>query len=155
MDKLTKKEKDAIKRKRFYEKHRELVLERNKKWREENKNKYLNTCRKYRETHKEFYKDYMKNYRVEHKSDIREKRIARDFEKDYISIHNKTAKKVRELWIRPTVCPICNKEKRVYTHHPNYDKWNEVVFCCQSCHWMIHSWAIECPKPINLLDYNE
>jgi hypothetical protein len=29
------------------------------------------------------------------------------------------------------------------------------VFCCQSCHLKIHSWAIECPMPINLLDYNK
>ena len=142
-------------RKRFYERHKEYVSKTNKEWRENNKEHFLQKCRDYRENNKEFYKEYMESYRGEHKDELREKRVKRDLEKGYIEIHNITANKIRKLWIRPLICPICGKRKRIYTHHPNYERWYEVVFCCQSCHLKIHSWAIECPTPINLLDYNK
>lgn len=146
------KDKLKVNRKRFYDRHKDDVLKKSKEWRDNNKQHFLEKCREYRDNNKEFYKDYMEEYRNEHKDELREKRVNRDLEKWYISIHNKTNNLIRKLKIKPNICPICNKEKRVYSHHPNYDKWNEVVFCCQSCHWMIHSWAIKCPKPINLLE---
>lgn len=142
-------------RKNLYERDKDKVRERNKKRRENNKEHFLQNCRDYRENNKEFYKEYMNRYREEHKDELREKRTKRNLEMGYVGIHNITSKKVRELWIRPSVCPICSKEKKIYTHHPNYEKWYEVVFCCQSCHWKIHSWTTECPTPINLLDFNK
>lgn len=56
----------------------------------------------------------------------------------YWNIHNKTAKMIRKLWIRPETCPICWYEWRIIAHHPDYNKPNEIVFCCQICHDNIH-----------------
>lgn len=126
-----------------------------KRYYEKNKAKVLARQREYRKNNRKFYKEYMDDYREAHKDELREKRVKRDLEKGYVNIHNITAKKIRELWIRPCVCPLCNNEKRIYTHHPNYEKWYEVVFCCQSCHQKMHSWTIKCPTSINLLDFNK
>lgn len=126
-----------------------------KRYYEKNKAKVLDQQREYRKNNREYYKKYMEQYRNKNKDELRGKRVKRDLERGYVDIHNITSKKVRKLWIRPSVCPICSKEKRIYTHHPNYEKWYEVVFCCQSCHLKIHSWVIKCLQPINLLDYNK
>lgn len=70
----------------------------------------------------------------------------------YRNIHLKTSKKIKKLWIRPSVCPICWYSWRIISHHPNYNKWYEIVFCCQICHDKIHRWKIECPQPIDLFN---
>ena len=67
-----------------------------------------------------------------------------------VSNHSKTDKKIRQLWVRPKVCPICWYEWRIVAHHPDINIWNEIVFCCQICHDKIHRWRIECPKPFIL-----
>lgn len=68
----------------------------------------------------------------------------------YWYIHEKTRAKIRELWIRPKVCPICLRKWRIIAHHPDYDKRYEIVFCCSICHSKIHSWKIKTYNVINL-----
>lgn len=126
--------------KRYYEKHKLKVLEQQ---------------REYREANREYYNAYMEEYRNNNKDELKAKRIERDNNKWYVSIHNKTNKLIRKLWIKPTICPICWEKHRIYSHHPNYDKWNEIVFCCQSCHQLIHSGRIECPEIIDILTFNK
>lgn len=69
----------------------------------------------------------------------------------YWSIHSKTARHIRKMWIRPLSCPICWCGWRIIAHHPDYSKWNEIVFCCQICHDKIHKWIIRNFDVINLL----
>lgn len=40
---------------------------------------------------------------------------------------------------KPTSCSICNKTARIYGHHENYEKWQEVIWCCHNCHLDIHN----------------
>lgn len=42
---------------------------------------------------------------------------------------------------KPNKCMRCNCEKRVQAHHPNYDKWNLVVWTCLGCHRLVHRGA--------------
>lgn len=62
----------------------------------------------------------------------------------YWKIHCDTARLIKKMWVRPSVCPICNDyEWRIIAHHPDYNKPHEIVFCCQICHDKIHKWKIE------------
>ncbi len=46
---------------------------------------------------------------------------------------------IARLWIRPTVCPHCGRERlHIDFHHPNHLfrwKW---TFCCKSCHYFFN-----------------
>ena len=70
-----------------------------------------------------------------------------------IKYHERCYKIINKLWIRPKICPMCWYEWRIVAHHPDINLWNEIVFCCQICHDKIHKNKIECPKPINLLNF--
>ena len=58
------------------------------------------------------------------------------------ALHAKAERLIIKLWNRPTECPICWKPWRIVAHHPDLEKWDEIVFCCPVCHSKIHSWEI-------------
>lgn len=43
-----------------------------------------------------------------------------------------------EKIIRPQTCSNCNCHGHVSPHHPNYEKKNEVIWLCYSCHTKLH-----------------
>ena len=137
----------------YYKSHRDKILKEHKWWRENNREKFLNRCIEYRKEHKEHHKEYMRDYMNKNKDMVYEWRRKRKAKMWYTKIHMDTWKTVTKLWIRPDVCTICGEKNKIYAHHPDYNKPNEVVFCCQHCHWLIHSGRLECPSPINILDY--
>ena len=120
---------------------------------------------KYNMSHKEEKHLYNITYNKEHREEIREKRrIGREKEKEkrklrmkevskkthahnklmgYSPTHQRVSRIIKKLWIRPKSCSICWFEWLVVAHHPDYSKWNEIVFCCNSCHRLIHSWEID------------
>ena len=120
---------------------------------------------KYYLSHKDKTHEYNIKYNREHRDEIRDKRrenreqenIKRKKKMKEISvkqtkhakdmgywwIHDKTCRVIKKLWIRPKECPICNYKWLVISHHPDYNKWNEIVFCCNSCHKLIHNWEID------------
>ena len=60
----------------------------------------------------------------------------------YSNIHVKTARRIKKLWNRPEVCPICKIQPlnwRIEAHHFDYSKWNEIIFCCSICHSKLDS----------------
>lgn len=144
--------------------------EYDKQYREKNKEKIREYQKQYKETHKEQAKEYWKKYKADNKSKIkikqRERRLNnKDKIKEYnqshrhshgtrryTNIHNTTDAHIRKYNLRPLVCSICWCEWKIEAHHPNYDKWNEVVFVCNSCHHYIHSWEIKDYKVLNLLE---
>lgn len=70
-------------------------------------------------------------------------------------INRKANHLIQKNNLRPEVCSLCWWKWSVEFHHPSYeneDMWNVWVFCCKQCHEKIHSWEIECPGSINLLD---
>lgn len=90
---------------------------------------------------------WIENYK-KHKLKILERKKELKKERGYSSIHTKTNRAIKKLWIRPKKCPICWRETRIESHHPDYTKWYEVVFCCNSCHQRIHNKWFECPQDV-------
>lgn len=123
-----------------------------KKSKEKNKDKIKLKAKEYYEKNRDYYIEWHSNYSKNNrnKMNAETKRLRKD--KWYNPIHIKTWRKIKQLWIRPTICPICWKERRIFAHHPDYSKWYEIVFCCNWCHIDIHNWNIICPNPINLLE---
>lgn len=106
----------------------------------------------YRELNRERINNKEKEYYNSHANEIITKNIQREKEKWYSLIHRKAREVINRLWIRPKVCPICWLDIfNIEAHHPNNDIRNEIVFCCKGCHKKIHSWKLQCPKPIDLL----
>lgn len=141
---------------------------------------YLSQYKKeYEREHKEWRKNYNRRYTLEHSEEIRIRKkkrnednrdrnyeIRKEYMKRYIrnrrnykypvssamrKLHRVTEDFINTNIIKPKKCSICNKERRIIAHHPNNDIRNEIVFCCDRCHRLIHSWYLECPKPIDLL----
>ena len=102
----------------------------------------------YYNNHKDKLKEYSKKYSKTNKWKEVHKN-SRDMKKHWI--RQKTQKYIKEKWLRPSVCPICNKAWLVQAHHIDYDEWNKIIFCCQSCHSKIHSWVIKDYKVIDIL----
>lgn len=127
------------------------------------------SARRYRQQHKTETHEYNIRYNREHRDEIREKRRANQkkeniirkeyFDKHryeinmkrnervrrkwYWAIHQKTSYLIRKLWIRPKECSICwYNSNKIVAHHPDYNKIYDVIFCCNSCHKLIHSWEI-------------
>lgn len=78
---------------------------------------------------------------------------------DRKDFHARSTYFVKKLNILPNVCPICWKDdSKVEIHHPCYETFDnrkDVVFCCSSCHRLIHNNKIQCPEPIDLLLINK
>lgn len=94
----------------------------------------------YRERHRQMQKKYHK-YKANHRKEM-----------GYNRIHKRAERIIKKKW-RPSICPICwEGPTMIVAHHPDYSKWNEVVFCCRICHYKIHSWEIRNYKIANLLE---
>lgn len=83
-------------------------------------------------------KDKIAKYSGEHSKKMSDKIWARRWD-----FHQKTRRIIDRLWIRPSTCCICWWWGEIVAHHPSYDKIYEVVFCCKSCHNLIHNWTIK------------
>ena len=133
---------------RYYVKNKQKILKQQKKYYNDNKEYIINRNLKYYhdtnylETRRSNYKNIVRHYNQKWEQ----------FHKEHKQYYNKTGNLIRKLWIRPKVCPICWSNKRIISHHPDYNKWYEIIFCCDKCHRNIHTWHLECPPIINLLD---
>lgn len=114
----------------------------------------------YRESNREKCKEYQKEYRKNNKEKYLSKNkeyaqvMSEIYWYNWKSFHEKSRTFVVKNWLRPMECCVCHKECDVEIHHPSYESREcrkDVVFVCKLCHENIHSWAIECPKPIDLL----
>ena len=95
-----------------------------------------------------------RRYKDKHRNEIRQyQKWANEYV--YLKAHRTTRKLIDKLWIRPNKCSLCWSSWNTYAHHPDYKKRYEIVFVCQSCHMLIHSWAKGCPTPINLMDISQ
>lgn len=145
------------KNKEYLEKNKKKILEYQKKYYNENKEKVLRYHQEYRETNPEKIKiSQARTYYTRDENDrIRKKENARRFRKTekYKIWAEKYKEKVKEKnkcrWtlcnavrdgkiIRPNICDICKKEKKVDAHHDDYSKPLEVKWVCRKCHHQIH-----------------
>ena len=122
--------------KRFWLKCRECTIE----WRKSEHERELARER----DRKRYDNNQNRKTYISKKSNERRKR------KWYNWIHLRTERRIVRLWIRPNTCPICWDKTRIVSHHPDYSKPYEIVFCCQICHDKIHRNKIECPTPIEI-----
>ena len=111
----------------------------------------------------EIEKERKKIYYITHKDDFKKNKKKRRQIKNgtfWINIHKfyeKMRKYINKNNLRPKQCSICGLEGRIEFHHPSYsnrDKRKEWVFVCTKCHKRIHSWELECPEPIDLVQLN-
>lgn len=123
-----------------------------------NREEMLNKHAEYREKNRDRIREREKEYYHRNSEKIKQKRKEWTV---WVNMFNKIARQkskylISKLWIKPNICPICWKDEfSIEAHHPDYNKWNEIVFCCKSCHLLIHSWRIKCPKTIDLLTYKK
>lgn len=114
-------EKERVRRKLYYSKNKKKIREK-RRWNREKENAK----------------------RRERMSEISAKIHAHSKEMWYWFIHAKVSRLIKKLWIRPKECPICwYISDKIIAHHPDYNKPYEVVFCCNSCHKLIHLWELE------------
>lgn len=157
-----KKEQRRMQSKRWRENNKERVLIVSAIYREthkdkihkyyiDNKEEKLEKSRAYYKIRKERHNQYTREYYKTHKEEVKV-RIRNNVKKKWYSyLHSKTCDFIKKNNLRPNICSICWSHEYIYAHHIDNNIWNKVVFCCKSCHQRIHSWAIECPKPIDLL----
>ena len=136
--------KDAIKKYRlWYKENRgEKIKEWQKTYREKNKERIREYNRNNWDRNKLKRKERFRNNKDEIQKKVRERKSRMGYE----GIHRMVSWLVKKLWIRPSVCPICWYKWQIIAHHPDYKKEYEVVFCCQSCHQLIHRWEIHIDK---------
>lgn len=130
-------------------------------YRDNNKDKVINSVKRWQSLNKDTVDRYKKNYRDNNKDKVSKcQKNNRDNHSselwfNWCTFHTRAIQFVRKYWLRPKSCPICWSWINIVMHHPSYDsfdKRSEVIFCCQSCHKLIHTWDIACPEPINLLE---
>lgn len=121
-----------------------------KDWRSKNHERHINSSRNWHEKNREKDREYNKEYRKSHKESWNrswekypERKKARRDTYNYIKYHHID---------KPTICSVCWDEWKIEIHHPDYSKWNNVVFCCKKCHALIHRGDAKCPDTIDLLN---
>lgn len=141
---LWKREENKEYLKNYYHTNREEMLNKHAEYREKNRDKIREREKKYYHNNKDsIMKKWNEFYNISENAVNKKAR-------------QKSKQLIKKMWIKPDKCPICwNNEFRIEAHHPDYNKWNEIVFCCKSCHLLIHSWRIKCPKTIDLLTYKK
>ena len=101
-----------------------------------------NDCKECRNKyHRDFHranKERLKEYKKKH-----DENKSLIFGINWDAIHKKTRRMIDKLWARPKECVICWQTAKIIAHHPDYNKTYEIVFCCKSCHRLIHEWLIE------------
>ena len=123
---------------KYYISHREETHEYNLKYNSEHRDE----IREKRRGNHEKENEARRLYRSQHREEVNEKKRIQMHTKWYGWIHQRTARLVKQLWIRPESCVICWHTWTVVSHHPDYTKPYEVIFCCPSCHVLIHKWEL-------------
>ncbi len=137
--------------KKYREEHREHIINYLRNYYNNDKENLQKKHAEYREKNRSKIKELERQYYNLHKEETKIRIRRRNDETWYEPVRQKSKRLIAKLWIRPSSCPLCwYKKFRIEAHHPDYNKRNEIVFCCKSCHQLIHSWKIRCPQTIDL-----
>lgn len=120
---------------KYYLSHKQKVHEYNVRYRREHREELRDKRRLNRKSDEAWRKKNMKE--ISKKTNAHAKKMW------YIPVHDKVYRAIKKLWNRPKKCPMCWYKWLVVAHHPDYSKRYEVVFCCNSCHSLIHKWEIQ------------
>jgi len=137
---IDNKEKRAEHAKEKYRKNPEGAKKRCKRWRERNPEKYHS-----------YNKSYYAGLTEGEKENARDRKRKWDKSengKEYGNKHRQGLKwkarytltnAIRDQKIEKGLrCILCNSEKLIEAHHPNYEKPLDVVWLCRECHRKIH-----------------
>lgn len=125
---------------RRYSNKRDYIANQNKEY-------YWNNKLKTSEHKKEYYKENKERIK-KHANDLNGMLW---FNRH--TFHIRALDYVKKYKLNPWICSICWVQWRTEMHHPSYksfNEWKNVVFCCKSCHFKIHSGNIDCPEPVDL-----
>lgn len=119
-----------------------------RRYREKDYDRYIKLKRAQREKSKLEKRGYKKKY---------EQKKTKEIWFSTNTFHQKTTNYIKKNNLRPEQCMLCWWGEHIQAHHPSYSSMNEranVVFVCDSCHKLIHTWEINCPEPVNLIQLN-
>ena len=141
-------------KKEYYLEHKEQKKIYNKVYQHRNKEhiKIIKKNRIERNRDKIYEQNKMRQNTEMYKNMQKERRWLYNVDINKRKIQIKTSGYIKRNNLRPSNCPICNSKRRVISHHIDYTKRNIVVWCCDRCHRLIHSWYLKCPEPIDLLN---
>ena len=94
------------------------------------------------------YKDFL-----EHEKQQRFQKYEKRKEKD--KIRQKTVRFLERHCNIKKKCQICETEKNVQIHHPNYNDYLKVNFLCKNHHTMLHNFELIPPEIIDLEKYKK
>lgn len=155
------RKKRRAQQKKYRQKNREKV---NKKQRESySTEKAREYQRRFRERH---YETYIEGARMARKKALtqwkkpnrmREKKKSEEFWFDMAAFHNKASVYIRKNWLRPNECMACGLQWQIDFHHPSYESknnWSKWIFLCKWCHNRVHTWELQCPESVDLIQLN-
>ena len=151
--------------KEHYQKNKDKILWQVKEYYWKNRDKKIKYAKQYRDNNKDVIKekDYKRYWNKRHwlntkeeveqyKKNKYEKRIKNRPLENWTTFHRRATDFINKYSLRPDKCCICWSSRSIQAHHPDYTKWNMIVFVCPKCHQNIHANNIQCPDPINLLE---
>lgn len=143
------KNSDIIKQKRkeYKRTHQDKIKKYNYDYYHNNKETELKRSKQYRIDNPDYDKERYWKHRDKCLNSV--KKLQQ--EKKYQKLHTKTYNYIKKYNLYPDNCIVCWSNKNIEAHHPDYNKWYEIIFVCHRCHTNIHAWNIECPEPIDLL----
>ena len=110
----------------YYQTNKTRICKRLKEYRKTRKTEIVSTRKRYMGTGrgKELSRLASKEYRLKHPDRCEARKIVRG------------AIDSGEL-VRPTICPSCDTETFIESHHPDYRKPLEIEWLCNKCHNLI------------------
>ena len=166
--------------KKFYKDNRDKVRRAHEEYYQNNKGSILERHREYnRRTYTtEKAREYQRRYKEKNYDKLiqknkdarkkmlkegnrpnreREKKMDKKFWYSTTLFHNRAASYIKKNDLRPKECMACGKAGDIEFHHPlydNIDKRKEWIFLCRGCHKLVHTWELNCPESVDLIQLN-
>jgi len=144
--------KEKEQRKKYFQEYYQTHKKQKKKYYLNNREKLLKWQKEYNATHKEQIREYHLNNREKLLKQMRDYtksphgRLMRE-RYEQTPKRKRYRKAIRETRvaidrgdiIKPKLCELCGKERRLGSHHEDYSKPLQVVWLCSDCHGKRHS----------------
>jgi len=124
-------------RRQKYLRNRKKELNYNKEYRKNNPEKIRKKLNNYYSKNKDKLRNYQKVYKNKNYEKVREReKIYRNKNRDKLRIRIKT---IRKFPIKENqLCEVCKINKATERHHEDYNKPDDIIFLCSTCHGIIH-----------------
>lgn len=131
------KEQKRKAQKKYRQKNKDKLVEKNREYRKKNIIWYRAWSRDYDEKNKVKRKKLWQNYYQKDKEELKKKK--KEYrKKNPLKIKSQTLASYYIQIPKSQICQSCNKSLAVDKHHIDYFKPLEVVFLCKKCHNRLH-----------------